>query len=190
MSDTRLDPQAGARTDPAHHHGHTHAHPEDHIPAPVIDRSAIKGWGVDLDPKDRPAVPMERTPPRLEVRPGEPEQQAQTVEILQSTERPRITPVFGTTVPPSGVSGGMRRLAFRYSENDLRRWMLLLAADRVNMVEGVVDDLRHGHVPNIYAEMGGRAELRHNPAGAAKKAAVLAGVLTVAYLLWKRGRSR
>ncbi|MCH2240404.1 MAG: hypothetical protein MK041_00400 [Aquabacterium sp.] len=190
MSDTRLDLQAGARTDPAHHHGHTHAHPEDHIPAPVIDRSAIQGWGADLDPKDRPAVPMERTPPRLDFRPGEPEQQAQTVEILQSTERPRITPVFGTTVPPSGVSGSMRRLAFRFSENDLRRWMLLLAADRVNVVEGVVDDLRHGHVPNIYAEMGGRAELKHNPAGAAKKAAVLAGVLAVGYLLWRRGRDR
>src|SRR3712207_7304024 len=26
----------------------------------------IQGWGADLDPADRPAVPMERTPPRLD----------------------------------------------------------------------------------------------------------------------------
>jgi hypothetical protein len=158
-------------------------------PVDPADFAHIPGWGVDRDRADRPAVPMERMPPRLDVATRMPPQQPQTVEILHSTERPGITPVFGTTVPPSGVSGGLRRIAFKFSENDVRRWMLLLVADRVHMVEGLVADVGHGHVPNLYAEMGGRAELRHNPAGAARKAATLALVAGVAWWWW-RGRSR
>lgn len=109
----------------------------------ATDHSHIPDWGVDLDPHKRPAVPMERTPPRLEgLHWDRPAQQPQTVEILHSIERPGITPVFGTSVPPSGVSGWIRRRAFRRSESDLRHWMLLLLADRVNVAEGMVDDVR------------------------------------------------
>lgn len=108
-----------------------------------FDRSQIPGWGADLDRRNRPAVPMERTPPRLEgVHWDEPEQQVQTVEILQSIERPGITPVFGSTLPPSGLSGVIRRRAFRHSENNLRHWMMLLLADRVDVVEGIAADMR------------------------------------------------
>lgn len=108
-----------------------------------FDRSQIPGWGADLDRRNRPAVPMERTPPRLEgVHWDEPEQQPQHIEVLHSIERPGITPVFGATVPPSGLSGVLRRRAFGYSENDARHWMTLLMADRVNVVEGIVDDMR------------------------------------------------
>jgi hypothetical protein len=110
---------------------------------PPNDHSHIPDWGVDLDRRKRPAVPMERTPPRLEgVHWDRPAQQPRTVEILHSVERPGITPVFGTSVPPSGLSGWIRRRAFRRSESDLRHWMLLLLADRVNVVEGLVDDAR------------------------------------------------
>lgn len=106
-------------------------------------REDIVGWGADLDSANRPAVPKERTPPRLEgVHWDVPEQQPVRVEILHSIERPGITPVFGTAVPPSGLSGVIRRRAFRRSENDLRHWLLLLAADRVNVVEGLLEDLR------------------------------------------------
>ena len=109
----------------------------------TIDRSQIPGWGADLDRSKRPAVPMERTPPRLEnVHWDEPEQQAQTVEILQSIERPSLPPVFGTACPPSGLSGRIRRRAFAHSENDLRHWMMLLFADRVNVVEGLIEEAR------------------------------------------------
>lgn len=109
----------------------------------TFDRSQIPGWGADLDRKNRPAEPMERTPPRLEgVHWDEPERQPQHIEVLHSIERPDVTPVFGATVPPSGVSGMLRRRAFTYSENDLRHWMTLLMADRVNVVEGVLDDMR------------------------------------------------
>jgi len=107
------------------------------------DVSTIPGWGADLDPANRPAYPKERMPPRLDNVPwGQPEQQQSEVLVLHSTERPGITPVFGTSVPPSGLSGMLRKRAFRRSENDIRHWLMLLFADRVNVVEGLVSDLR------------------------------------------------
>ncbi len=111
----------------------------------VSERSheQVDGWGADLDPANRLAVPRERTPPRLEnVHWQVPEQQPVRVEVLHSTERPGITPVFGTACPPTGFSGALRRRAFRHSENDVRHWLLLLAADRVNVVEGLLADSR------------------------------------------------
>ena len=108
----------------------------------TIDRESIPGWGADLNPANRPAVPKERMPPRLDVPWEQPEQQHAEVLVLHSTERPGITPVFGTSVPPSGLSGVMRKRAFRRSENDLRHWMMLMLADRVNVVEGLLSDLR------------------------------------------------
>src|SRR5690349_8984862 len=112
----------------------------------------IKGWGADLDRKDRPAYPKERTPPRLQTVPSIGPLQRQTVEVFHSNERPQLTPVFGSSVPPSGLSGRLRAWAFKFSENDIRHWLLLLLADRINMGEGVVSDLAQGHVPNIYRE--------------------------------------
>lgn len=105
-----------------------------------IDRSQIPGWGADLDRRKRPAVPMERSPREDDAHWDVPEPQAQTVEVLHSIERPGLTPVFGTACPPRGLSGRLRRRAFRHSENDLRHWMMLLFADRVDVVEGVLGD--------------------------------------------------
>ena len=103
----------------------------------------IQGWGADLDPDDRPAHPKERTPPLLEgIHWDQPAQQISAVEILVSNERPGITPVYGTSVPPSGLSGILRRRAFKRSENDLRHWLTLMFADRVNVVEGLLGDVR------------------------------------------------
>jgi len=149
----------------------------------------IPGWGADLNPADRPAYPKERMPARL---PGlhwdEPGQQETSVEVLCSTERDsKITPVFGSTVPPSGLSGVMRRLAFKYSENDLRHWMILLA-DRTNVVEGVASDLMRGHVPNVLGEMGIGAAWKHDRAGVLRKVAVGAAVTAAVLLLRKRSR--
>lgn len=149
----------------------------------------IRGWGADLEHENRPAYPKERTPPRLEgLHWDQPEQQPINIEVLHSTERPGITPVFGTSVPPSGLSGMIRRAAFKYSENDMRHWLMLLFADRVNMVEGIGDDLMKGHVPNIFAEMGWKAEFKYNRAGAIKKVAAASAVLGLGYYLLKRKR--
>jgi hypothetical protein len=153
--------------------------------------SGIQGWGADLDPAARPAVPMERTPPRF-IQPHyeQPEQQPVTVKVFHSTERPGLTPVFGTSAPPSGVSGLIRKGAYRFSENDLRRWLMLLFADRVNVVEGIVDDLAHGHVPNLFTEMGGPAEWRYNRKGFVRKAFIAGAVLGVMLYLNERRRRR
>ena len=119
------------------------------------DTSRIPGWGADLDRAKRPAVPMERTPPRLDgLHWDTPRAQDERVEVLHSIERPGLTPVYGTSCPPSGLSGWMRRRAFRRSEGDLRHWMLLLLADRVNVVEGVAHDLRRSRKAQAVALVG------------------------------------
>ena len=135
-----------------------------------FDHSHIPGWGADLDPARRPAVPMERMPPRLEgAHPGKPAQQAQTVEVLNSIERPGITPVFGSALPPRGLSGIVRRRAFRHSESNLRHWMMLLAADRIDVVEGLFEDLG-----------------RRGRARPAAGIAMVAGLLVLGAWYWQR----
>ena len=177
--------------------GHVHQHERqiDHDLRPTRPTRAslahIVGWGADVDRKDRPAVPMERTPARfINPQPGQPEQQEETVEVLVSNERPGITPVFSSKLPPSGLSGMIRRLAFKLTENDVRHWLLLLAADRVNMVEGIGEDLMRGKVPNVLAEMGIKAEFQHNKAGLAKKVAIGAVLAGGAWYLLKQRRNR
>jgi len=172
----------GQRTD--------HAPDFDTRPRHPAHKDSIAGWGSDLDRAKRPGVPMERRPARLPAHRHDIAPQALDTEVLHSSERPGVTPLFGSPVPPRGISGWIRRLAFGYSENDLRHWLMLLFADRVNVVEGLVDDVAHGHVPRLYAETGGRAELKHNPAAAARKAATLVAVAGAGYWLWKRSRSR
>ncbi len=151
-------------------------------------RSSLPGWGADLDPAQRPAYPRERQPPRLPAHAQrQPAQQAQTVEVLHSTERPGRTPVFGSAQPPRGLSGSLRRYAFGFSENDMRHWLLLLLADRIDVVEGLAEDLSHGHVPNLWAEMGWATEWRHNRPALVRRMGTAAALGVLAWLLW-RGR--
>lgn len=152
------------------------------------DYSHIKGWGIDQDPIDVPAYPMKR---RTEndnkgMIWQRPTLQRETVEILHSNERPNLPAVFGTPVPPWGVSGKIRRFAFRYSESKIMHWIALLIADRVQMFEGIADDVKQGHFPDIFSELGGRAELKHNPAGLAKKALCGIAVVTLVVALLRR----
>jgi hypothetical protein len=163
------------RTDPAERQQHG-------------DTSHIPGWGADLARENRPAVPKERTPARLPTLHWDaPSPQEAKVKIYHSVERPGITPVFGTSTPPSGLSGKMRDVAYKYSENDIRHWLMLLGADRVNVVEGLLDDLAHGHVPNFFAEMGGPAEWKYNRQGFIKKALIVGALVgTVVYLRRRR----
>lgn len=193
---------AGNDAHAGHDHGHQHGHGVvqherqlDHKMTPTRPTreslAHIQGWGADLDRKDRPGVPMERMPARfINPQPGQPEQQVETVEVLVSNERPGITPVFSTRQPPSGLSGMIRRLAFKLTENDVRHWLLLLVADRVNMVEGIGQDLASGKVPNVLSEMGIKAELKHNPAGLAKKALIATAIVGGACYLMQRRRDR
>lgn len=76
------------------------------------------------------------------------------VEVLQSIEHIRQPAVVGTSTPPSGLSGVIRRAAFRRSESNWLHWLMLMGADRINVVEGVIDDFAHARIPNIPGEMG------------------------------------
>jgi hypothetical protein len=91
-----------------------------------------------------------------------PRRQPLTVEVLHSNERSDLTSVFGTSTPPSGPSGALRRLAFRYSESSYGHWLPLVLADRLSVVGGVLGDLKQGRVPNVLAERGWKAEWEHN----------------------------
>lgn len=153
------------------------------------DYKNINGWGVDADPKNDPTYPIKhRTDEEQKGYTWErPPQQPIIGEVLHSNERPNVSAVYGTSVPLSGLSGRIRRFAFRYSENSYGHWLPLLLADRVNMVEGIVDDLKRGHVPNIFAERGWNAEWKYNRKGFIRKAAVGVAVTSavVLFFYWK-----
>ena len=154
----------------------------------VIDPAQVKGWGVDANPKNDPTYPMKNR------NNGEhagyswerPPQQPINVEVLHSNERPNVSATFGTAAPPAGISGVIRRAAFKYSENSYGHWLPLMLADRVNMVEGVLDDLSYGHVPNIFGEMGWKAEWKHNRKSLVTRVLVGAVITSVAVAYLRR----
>ncbi|WP_187263539.1 hypothetical protein [Pontibacter beigongshangensis] len=149
-----------------------------------IDYKLINGWGIDADPKNDPTYPMKHR--TNEEHKGynwkRPPLQPVNQEVLHSIERPNVTAVFGTSVPLSGLSGMIRRYAYQFSENSYAHWLPLLLADRVNMVEGIVEDFMHGKVPNLLAEKGYNAEWKHNRTALLQKVAVGAALTTVAVL--------
>jgi hypothetical protein len=124
----------------------------------------IIGWGADLDPSVRPGVPRDKAP-YIGVEtlyPKDIEQQIPHIKIHQSTEHQKLTPVFGTSCPPSGISGAIRNFAYTYSEGRMTHWLLLLFADRVNVIEDLALDLSKGRLPNLWREMGLSSELKYN----------------------------
>lgn len=156
------------------------------------DHSHIKGWGIDADPANDPTYPMKkRTNQEQEGYTWErPPQQPVNIEILRSVERPNITAVFGTSVPPSGLSGMIRREAFKKSESSYGRWLPLVLADRIGVFEGIVDDLKRGHIPNFFAERGWKAEWKYNRKNFVIKTAAVAVVTTAVLGLLFSGKRR
>jgi hypothetical protein len=160
--------------------------------ATAIDTSKIIGWGVDADPENDPTYPYrDRSRDDHKGEWQRPARQEPEVELLQSVEHKQTPAVFGTASPPKWVSGWMRRLAFRWTESHWAHWMILMGADRVNMAEGLVEDLARGKLPNIPKEMGVPAEWRHNKTGLVKKVGVAALIGGGLYALARRrGRDR
>lgn len=154
------------------------------------DYSHIKGWGMDADPENEPTYPMKNYTGDDHKRLNweRPPLQLRDVEVLHSNERPSLTAVFGTSNPPTGLSGDLRRYAFKYSESSYGHWLPLILADRINVIEGIVDDLRKGHVPNIFAEKGCKAEWKYNPRGTLKRILVYTVVATAAVMWLKKRR--
>lgn len=133
-------------------------------PDSSVLRATIPGWGVDLDPATRPAAKKEQFNPELTGAHWDvPEQQIATFPREMSTEHREITPVFGTACPPKGLSGIIRRAAYRlWSEGQTLHWLALVLADRVDVLESLVVDLFRGKPDNFLAEWGLRAEIRRH----------------------------
>jgi len=126
-------------------------------------RQRIPGWGVDLDPADRPSFPRERDPePQEGVHWHLPDQQPETWPRERSIEHERLTPVFGTSCPPRLLSGAIRKLSYRrYSEARAAHWLLLIAADRVDALEHHAQSLLTRRPDNPITETGIRTEVTH-----------------------------
>jgi hypothetical protein len=134
----------------------------------------IPGWGIDADADNDPTYPMKtRTGADFErIHYDKPVQQPVNIKVFQSIERPEMTRVFGTSTPASGLSGKIRAFAYKFSEADARHWLTLVMADRVNVVEGIIDDFNHGLIPNLIAERGWAAEFKYNRPAAVRKLAI------------------
>jgi hypothetical protein len=138
--------------------------PEDFVNDRQGNYSHIKGWGIDANRNNDPTYPIKkRNNAEHDGYTWErPAQQQETSEILKSVERPNLTAVYGTSNPPSGLSGLLRRLAYKYSESSYGRWLPLIIADRIDVVEGVIDDLATGHIPNVPGEIGLKSDWKYN----------------------------
>ena len=153
----------------------------------------VHGWGADLDPANRPAYPKEAPSNVMTVRGEVGERQVPRVKIHKSTEHPDLTPVFGTTCPPRGLSGKIRDFAYQYSEGRQKHWLLLMLADRVDVVEGLIEDVSHGKVPNWGRERGWNVRVKDtNPSRSRDKTLMVAaagvGLLAVAALIARKSR--
>ena len=107
--------------------------------AETLTHPAVKDWGVDSAPESRPGVPMEAEMPPLT---SSPSKQVPTVPIVHKrVELEGLTQTFGTSCPPRGLSGLLRRRAYRVPDNRLSHWMMLIMADRVDVAEGLMADV-------------------------------------------------
>ncbi len=127
-------------------------------------RARIPGWGVDLDPRDRPSVPRERFDPGSSGAHWDfPERQPEKWPRERSNEHKFLTPVFGTSCPPKGVSGAMRKYAYkRFSEARAAHWLILVAADRVDSLGSHFRSFLTLRPDNPITETGIRSEFTHH----------------------------
>jgi hypothetical protein len=174
---------------------HTKQEKENGVDSELIKPEAYKhipGWGIDADPKNNPTYPMKdyNGADHLRLMYKHPKSQPQNMEILKSIERPELSSVFGTATPPRGLSGMLRRYAFTKSEGQASHWMTLILADRVDAVEGIVEDLGHGIIPNIPAEKGWPAKWEHDREGALRQIGTALAITSAiaAFFLVRRSR--
>ncbi|MCW2760400.1 MAG: hypothetical protein JWR85_601 [Marmoricola sp.] len=125
-------------------------------------RARIPGWGADLDVSDRPSVPRERFDPTFAGAHWEhPERQPEKWPRERSVEHTMLPPVFGTTCPPKGLSGVIRKYAYaKYSEGRAAHWLLLMAGDRIDVVESGLRSLLTLRPDNPITETGVLAEVK------------------------------
>jgi hypothetical protein len=124
----------------------------------------------------------------------------------KSTEHKFLTPVFGTAQPLRGLSGAIRRYAYTFSEGRTAHWLLLIAGDRVDVLESRITALLGGRPDNPVTETGvlrefkgrayrtrfgqHRADLKHLPLDWVLWAAPYAVIGVGGYLAAKQLSSR
>jgi hypothetical protein len=91
---------------------------------------------VDAARHVRPGVPRESAL-RSGANGTAPEPQGRGVRFMGLGRAPAhgAAAVFGTAQPLRGLSGAVRRVAYRTPEHRTARWMLLLAGDRLDVLE-------------------------------------------------------
>ncbi len=106
-------------------------------PARSVGSSRLVGWGVDRRPQDRPGVPKEHLPPEPVANASATVPLVQQVAGTVTAHGPlrSVTPVYGTANPTRGLSGIIRRAAYRVPDYKPRRWMMLMLADRIDVME-------------------------------------------------------
>jgi hypothetical protein len=126
-------------------------------------RARIPGWGADLDPADRPSYPREVFDPAASGAHWDfPERQPDDGDRERSIEHGMMPPVFGTAQPLRGLAAPIRRYAYaRHSEAKAAHWLLLIAADRVDVAEHVVRSFASLRPDNPITETGIKGELTH-----------------------------
>jgi hypothetical protein len=99
-------------------------------------RHHVRGQAVDAAEDRRPGVPKEHPPiPDPGVHWSAPPVQARGRDVLERSGVLRTTATFGTAAPPRWLSGLVRRFAHRIPEHRPSRWILLLGADRLDLLE-------------------------------------------------------
>jgi hypothetical protein len=134
------------------------------VPIAADLQARIPGWGVDLDPANRPAFPREQPGIDTGAHWELPEQQPAHERRERSIEHERVTPVFGTAQPLRGVAGRIRRFAYdRYSEGQSAHWMLLMIGDRVDAVTAHVRSFATGAPDEPITQSGVLGERGRHP---------------------------
>lgn len=113
-----------------------HTTPSEPLSNDDLPTDVSNGWGADHSPFERPGIPQESHPPQplASAHWLVPEQQATTEPPLVGRGL-ALTPVFSTAVPVRGLSGALRKWAYRIPDYRARRWLLLMVADRVDVLE-------------------------------------------------------
>ena len=125
-------------------------------------RARIPGWGADLDPADRPSYPRLQYPADTGAHWDFPERQPEKWPRERSNEHKFLTPVFGTSCPPKGVSGAMRKYAYTFSEVRAAHWLILVAADRVDAFGSHLRSFLTLRPDNPITETGVLSEFSHH----------------------------
>jgi hypothetical protein len=126
-------------------------------------RARIPGWGVDLDPADRPSYPKLQYPADTGAHWEFPDRQPETFPRERSLEHAMLTPVFGTAQPRKGIAGAIRTYAYeRFAEGRAAHWLLLVAADRVDAIESHLASFATTRPDNPITETGVKGEFTHN----------------------------